>query len=1355
MSSVLDPLRMSLAGVHSINASAGTGKTYTITTLYLRYLLEARCSVDDILVTTFTEAATAELKERLRKRLRAAFDLLRNLPDSADADDAIAGGADEQLVGVLLNAGAFESESRDRCLERLEDALLSFDQAPVFTIHGFCNQVLQQLVFETGSRFQFELLTSQEALIEEALQDFVARWWTAPDSPLAQWLPLKADLWDQLKDVAKKAVDNPADRIVPESPGNHGLPQESEIKHFDQQAREFGELWSASQAEIEALFAAASRDDVLKQNSHKPEQITRAIEFINEFAMAPSPFVFKWDDSGKLDSTQERLAQSRLAAAAKKGKEGSEPQHRCFEMYEELLGLAQAIQEKAEGVRVVMFSKLADFVRQHVTRHKDEHGKLTFSDMLHLVDEALGRPDRQSLRASLRERYRVAMVDEFQDTDPVQFRIFRRIFLDDAVSDQTEDRAAIETPAQSSAPNMTMDHRDDESADEPDDSDDSPDFDPFRDVSSFYDDAPEDEPQFYEDLDSEFAAEADSASPDVTSKNFRAFVMIGDPKQSIYKFRGADLNAYLSAIAAVPDEQRHQMDRNWRSDDSLVRAVQSFFQSIANPFLSNAIELPPVTAQYPDRFTAGPAFEVRVVPRRDYEQSKPLTKDTATSRVLEEVAADIVRKINGELPVPDGPSTRPVEPGDIAVLCRTRMQLVEMQHWLADRGVPAVLHVDESVYATIEATEVSQMLQAILQASGGRYLATALRTAFCGLTASEIEHALHDDEALALWSERLRDWNSIWLRDGFIVMWRRLLEEQRVVPRLAGQLGGERQITNFLHLGELLHEYSVQQHAGPEELLRWFDQMRFDSDDKNEAAQLRLETDSEAVQLITIHKSKGLEYPIVYCPMLWAERDVEKDKRKVQALSSRLGQGGTELEVPELDVGSDLLDDRRDWDATEQLAEQRRLLYVALTRARHQCVLHWIAGNGMSNSAASQFMCPDWDDKASDADLSHTLVAWAESLASEPPTPISATSKAATVVKSKSQSRQSRIRIVTAGEMLALKDPGHTSWSAIRKKQLANRAALRPELPAKRQTSYSALVRMLPVHAQHDWTDRDDVTADTDSVIVATSVGERTPLADMPGGTRVGDVVHRVLEKVLLDRPEPQQLALTMQRELSREMRRAALDIRWLEPLAATMTATLLGRLDALKPAACLLDVPHEDLTCEMPFVLRLGQTGRELTASDFDLGQLAECFAASDESFIRDYAERVRGLDRGRISGLLVGFIDVVFCWQGRWYVVDYKTTNLGPRFSDYSSDRLAAAMADHDYILQYHLYAVAVTQFLAQRLPDFDAERDFGGVLYYFLRGTAPGSRNLGGVYYHRPQQRLVAELTSLMRDGVARSS
>lgn len=1339
MSSVLDPLRMSLRSVHSINASAGTGKTFTITTLYLRYLLEARCSVDQILVTTFTEAATAELKDRLRQRLAQAFWLLREHETVEELDAAVeAGRGDQQVATLLKNIGALEANSRMRVLERLEDAMLSFDQAPVFTIHGFCNQVLQQLVFETGSRFQFELLTTQEPLVDEAVHDFVARYWTDPRSSMAQWLPLKPDLWKQLKEVARVAAEHPADRVVPENASGNVLPQADEFALFDQRAAEFIQLWCSCREEVEAVLAVAVRDDVLSKSAHKPDQLAEAIRFWDEFTQNPSPFEFKWDETGKLSSLHARLTQSRLIDATKKAKAGHEPKHRCFEMYEDVVDLAFGIAQKAEQIRIAMMSRLADFVRRQVAQHKDQHGTLTFSDMLHLVDEALSRPDRQSLKVSLRERYRVAMVDEFQDTDPVQFRIFSRIFLEDADDRQI---SGSDRHAQDGAEHSSPPLRSDSVSTEPDDIAD--DFDPFGDVSSFYEDIPNEPPQF----DDENEAVRDGVS--MESENFRAFVMIGDPKQSIYKFRGADLNAYLRAIKEVPENQRHQMDCNWRSDDSLVRAVQGFFRSTANPFLRDEIDLPTVTAAHPDRFTAGPAFEIRVVPRSEDEQAKPLNKDAALSRVLSEVAADIVRKINSQLMVPDGTEQRAAMPGDFAVLGRTRQQLIAMQQALAERGIPAVLHVDESVYGSGEALEVSQMLQAILQATGGRHLATALRTSFGGRVASEIEQILHDDQALAEWSEKLREWKAIWQHEGFIVMWRRLLDELHVVPRLAGMMGGERQITNLLHLGELLHDHAVQQHAGPEELLRWFEQMRSDDDTANEAAQLRLETDSESVQLITIHKSKGLEYPIVYCPVLWAERDADKDKKKVLVLSSRQGVDRVELEVPEIDVGSELLPDRREWDAEEQHAEQRRLLYVALTRARHQCVVHWIAGRDMSKSAASAFLCPDWDEKSCDEALSQSLIQWAASL--EIP----------------------RVSVVSASEIAALDDPGASQWAAGDHGIFECRPILRDELPVKWQTSYSALVRMLPVHAQQEWADRDELVSETETIASASVAGERVPLAEMPGGTRVGDVVHRVLESVLLRRPEPKLLTTVMEQGLAREMRRAALDQRWLGPLAATLVATLNAPLKEFEPEARLLDVPPSDVACELPFVLRLGR-GREtgsqsrnrsssrgngdtdgnLSADDISdtdqsvgLSKLAECFTQARQPFVRNYAERVRGLDQGRLNGLLVGFIDVVFCWQGRWYVIDYKTTNLGPRFSDYTPERLAGAMAEHDYILQYHLYVVALSQFLKQRQPDFDIERDFGGVLYLFLRGIDPRAKHLGGVFFDRPEPELIESLGKVL--------
>ena len=193
---MFDPLTIPLPGVHSIAASAGTGKTYTIATLYLRYLLETDCVVDQVLVATYTEAATAELKDRLRGRLQEASQVLRHCCDLPSArrfvdDDK----ADPVVVGVLEQAGAWSPDTKRLVANRLDTAILDFDHAPISTIHGFCNRVLQELVFETGGRFDVELVTTQTPMIEEPVSDFASQWWTGSDPAMSRWLRLDDSMW--------------------------------------------------------------------------------------------------------------------------------------------------------------------------------------------------------------------------------------------------------------------------------------------------------------------------------------------------------------------------------------------------------------------------------------------------------------------------------------------------------------------------------------------------------------------------------------------------------------------------------------------------------------------------------------------------------------------------------------------------------------------------------------------------------------------------------------------------------------------------------------------------------------------------------------------------------------------------------------------------------------------------------------------------------------------------------------------------------------------------------------------------------------------------------------------------------
>ena len=293
---MFDPLQMPLSGVHSIAASAGTGKTFTITTLYLRLLLEGGCSANQILVTTFTEAATSELRDRLRSRLNDALQLLRSFPEHADAKSAVEPGqADPQLVQLLEHGGAWDEHSASRVVERIENALLSFDQAPVFTIHGFCSRVLQELVFESGTRFNVELVASLDDQIQEGIDDFVARSWTAENSLIERWLPLTGSLYDKIQKVADKVMDNPSLEIVPSGGDIDELLHSDFLTSADRLLDQLAKVWLDQKESVRALIDTAMRNGVLSKTSYKTsDQIDRSMAFIDSLVDSRSLADFTW-----------------------------------------------------------------------------------------------------------------------------------------------------------------------------------------------------------------------------------------------------------------------------------------------------------------------------------------------------------------------------------------------------------------------------------------------------------------------------------------------------------------------------------------------------------------------------------------------------------------------------------------------------------------------------------------------------------------------------------------------------------------------------------------------------------------------------------------------------------------------------------------------------------------------------------------------------------------------------------------------------------------------------------------------------------------------------------------------------
>ena len=1244
---MFDPLQMPLSGVHSISASAGTGKTFTITTLYLRLLLEGGCSTDQILVTTFTEAATSELRDRLRSRLIDALQLLRSYPESADAEAASkAGDVDGQLLKLLEQGGAWDEDSASHVVERIEDALLSFDQAPVFTIHGFCSRVLQELVFESGTRFNVELVASLDDQIQEGVDDFIAQLWTVENSLVERWLPLTGSLYAKIQKVADTVMDNPSLEIVPDGDDLDELLHSDFLTAADRLLDQLAKIWNEQRDAVRGLIDAAVAGGVLSKTSYgKPELIDRSIAFIDSLVESRSLAEFTWKKE-KLDGDQQRLTQDGLESGTLKKFVGSTPQHQAFSLLQKIADLSREFSMRQQEVETRLLARAGQFVREHVAKRRGERGIMSFGDLLHKVDEALEGRQKELLLEGLREKYHVALVDEFQDTDPIQYRIFSRVFRE--------------------------------------------------------------------------AAEISDSEVD------RAFIMIGDPKQSIYRFRGADLAAYLEAQQQTPAEHRHNMGTNWRSDRSLVNSVHAVFDSVSNPFLNAHIPLSNVDAHYDDRFRPGPAMSVSLISRPEYQDpDKAMSRTASLEIIVERLVEDIVSQLrsNDEIYTSDG-EWRRLEPSDIAVLCRTGRELRNIQQALADRGVSSVLQTDESVFESAESESVLHVLRAVQNTTSLTRLFNALQTPVFGLNAEQLDTLRDDSDRLSYFVERLLEWHSLWQRDGFIVMWRRLLGDEDTIARLAGQITGERQITNYLHLGELLHRQAATAHAGPDELLRWLEQTLSRGSTGDEESLLRLETDSAAVQLCTIHKSKGLEYSIVYCPVLWSVRKWEDPA----VVMSRSGADGETLPVPQIDVGSDLLPIRQGQDQKESEAEERRLLYVALTRAKHQCHIYWTAAANSGNSALGQIILGELPENSSDVELDRRLREWVSSFGIDRAT-------------FRSGSELSRPRLSVRYERQQ-----HSG------QKLASRPVRRQTIQAVSQTSFTALASSTHGRIVDDVVDRDSLggisQTETESQTV-NNAGE-VALATMPGGRLVGDVVHSVLERVLdsggVFEASREEILQQLTRLLEPAMERMQLEARWLQPLATTLTTCLAEPLALGDDECCLSRIESRSFATEVPFLLRLGGT------AEFSTQKLADAFESSSDLLFQSYRRRVQAMSVAGLQGFLAGFVDLVFEANGKWFVADYKTNFLGPSLADYSAERLEAAMFEHDYLLQAGLYSVAVGRLLEQRLPAFNLETDFGGVVYLFLRGFPTNGPPQAGIWHHRPEAKFVKALSDALDGGSA---
>jgi len=1191
-----DHLDTNLDGRKLIESSAGTGKTYAIASLYVRLLIERQMPVHRILVVTFTEAATAELQNRIRRKIRTALQAFESGPPE-----------DDDFLKTLVTRTANPAGARIA----LAEALYSFDRAAIFTIHGFCQKALQENAFESASPFDTELMADQSSLWQQIVEDAWRINFYRTSAALAR-KALVQKLRTELFELVRAAVANPLLKIIPEGlrSGIEGVRDLEAI--VSQAALALAKIWGEDAAQIEAILRT---DASLNRSSYGTKSIDR---WLREMDMYFTTGIL----SAKPDWL-EKLSPAGLKKGTKKG--GSPPAHAFFTATG---SLAQCLEDLEAAIDRHLLALKADFVgyaRHELPRRKQQRNVRSFDDLLLDMRAALAGPQGRGLAASMRNRFHAALIDEFQDTDPVQYEIFRTIFTD---------------------------------------------------RSSLF--------------------------------------LIGDPKQAIYGFRGADIFAYMKAAEDVQDQ--YTLTRNWRSTHALVAAINTIFQRRSRPFVFPEIRYPEAESALAagktgfelDGEDCPAPLKIRFMRREDENATAPINKGPAGDAAAGAVAGEIVNLLRAGIDGRARVDGRPVCPRDIAVLVRTNAQARQMQQELSQRMVPSVIYGTGSVFQTDEADEIARLLAALADPGHEGKVKAALATSTLGVNGDELARFAED---AAAWDVRLRafaEYREMWASGGFVTMARTLLIREGVRPRLLAFADGERKLTNLLHCIELLQNAAVQQKLGIEGLLKWFAAQQAGATEDADAQQIRLETDDEALKVITVHKSKGLEFPVVFCPFAWSALG----KSSLQATY----HDPEDRTVLIKDLGSEDLANHRSVEMRETLAEQCRLFYVALTRAKYRCYVCWGAvrdagltapaylfhypgsegAGGLAESVRQHF--ENLTDRECQRDLedlarrSHGTI----EIADVPDVSDEAWLQTVTQVPSLS-AREFSGRISHGWGMASF-----SGWTAggPHAVEIPDHDAAAPALAMEEPPS---------------------------------SVSPGKSILDFPRGTRAGSCLHAVFEE--LDFAASGSLDETVRKILDR----FGFDPAWQEPVCRMVRDVLAVPLEGADGPVTLGRLDGDHRLTEMEFSLPLDRVTPP---------QLQKVFAGHPAAPVSGgFAQRLGKLGFTPLRGMMKGFIDLVFEWRGRHYLLDWKSNYLGPALDDYRPEALRDPMESSFYVLQYHLYTVALHRFLQQRLAGYSYERNFGGVFYVFLRGVDPARGSRTGIYYDLPPAGRIAAMNILL--------
>lgn len=1181
----LNPMEMPLAGANLIEASAGTGKTYTITALYLRLLLgineQGHCvpplSIEQILVVTFTEAATAEIKDRIRKRITSLRDRILG----------------EETTDEIVEAIYRQISDKKIAYNMLDVAAKSMEEAAIYTIHGFCQRMLKQHAFESGMAFDLNFVMDSSELIDLAIKEFWRSFiYPQTENQVKKILSYFASPEALLK-ALRPLLNKPSQLITPQ----YSLEQLTTLEE------EYSKQLTSFKLDILAsdFLETLANSDL---NKRKPPGNPN---YQQEFA------AFCESESEKFELANgkgfEIFGQRTLKDSTNYKKNATLITHSMASRIDEL---ALQYQTLSQGFPIAICISAIEFVGQFVKREKQLNNLITPDDLLTELHHALLTSPEMCLAKQIEMQYPVALIDEFQDTDPIQFGIFSIIYQ----------------------------HT--------------------------------------------FASAAQSVQGEDA-----CLVMIGDPKQAIYGFRGADIFTYIDAKKRVEATNKYTLATNFRSSEGVVAAVNTLFSGNPNSFIFNRdipfIEVAAKGKSPQQGLTLNgenPAA-VEFITLDDLQE--PLTKQQGHQQLAEQCAAAISNLLaqgaRGEALI----AQTPVAAKDICILVRDRIEANTIKKALADHKLSAVFLSRESVFKT----ELAQHLYGLLKLLEESYNEAAFRGVLAsplfGLNYYQIYELGKNAEQWQGYVERLMELKNVWHKHTIMTLIERLITDNKLVA-LWQQLGlpVERWLTDLRHLGEELQQKQIEL-QGHRRLLHWFLEAITGND--IEGSQLRLESDQALIQIVTMHGSKGLEYPIVYMPFACGFRN---------ASDCTYQQDGKR--VIDLAPSEEAIENAE----KERLSEDLRLLYVALTRAVHKLTL------GVYN-------VKDGNKKATA--LGKTALGF--------------------LLNTEGHFEQGadwHKKIETLCNQNTFFALANIALGANEPQPLPQQPCVLMAKPFNTQIEYNWRVTSFSGITQHTSEPQHNLHAFDENHLLDWQITTQNNALNeftFPKGAKPGSCLHGVFEEI--DFSSPYQPSNSKYKPLNEVVKNKlayySIDEQWQPVVELWVQQSLAAPLTPNQFS--LSEINMEHIVVEMEFMLPL----KALNSSVINQVLLE----VSGPAFSKISAEQ--------IHGMLKGFVDLIFLHENQYFVLDYKSNHLGDNGDDYQAENMDSVMSSHHYHLQYLLYTVALNRLLKKRIANYNYERDFGGVYYLFLRGMPSGQ----GIFFTKPSLKHIEKLDSALFEEV----